>query len=326
MSSFLRINPYTDNPYTGPFIPYRRFFDVMFYGINDGHFRECLCDPDYERGSPIDVIQCNLNRRDKLSFFCAIEFLMPDKWFDYNYLAPLKDEARKKFHSLGFKKALFDDVMNIKGVDQQIVSFLGWEDKSVFSNALMKNTNFKTFLRDQFNFEHRYVAIRPFAYCFETTRLVKVKDEGGEAVMDEEGREIKEIKTEVTQEKINLLVKENSAIFTRDWRRQDFSYHPALDDKGIQELINTFIINEELMHQFTVVIVTDKKIIFVSAFTGNSYCLDLGPLSFFFQRSAKRRKREIEREKNLMAGENLMAGASELNLMARASQLKNIFD
>ena len=117
MSSFLRINPYTDNPYTGPFIPYRCFFDVMFYGISDGHFRECLCCPDYERGSPIDVIQCNLNRQDKLSFFCAIEFLMPDKWFDYNYLAPLKDEARKKFHSLGFKKALFDDVMNIKGVD-----------------------------------------------------------------------------------------------------------------------------------------------------------------------------------------------------------------
>ena len=54
----------------------------------------------------------------------------------------------------------------------------------------MKNTNFKMFLRDQFNFEHRYVDIKPFAYCFKTTRLVKVKDEGGEAVIDEEGREI----------------------------------------------------------------------------------------------------------------------------------------
>ena len=174
----------------------------------------------------------------------------------------------------------------------------------------MKNNNFKTFLSNQFNFKDSYVDIKPFAYCFKTTRLVKVKDEGGEAVMDEEGREIKEIKTEVTQEKINLLVEENSQLWTSNWRRQDFLYHPALDDKGIQELINTFIINEELMHQFTVVIVTDNKIIFVSAFTGNSYCLDLGPLSFFFQRSAKRRKREIEREKNLMAG---------------ACQLKSIF-
>ena len=292
MSSFLRISPYTDDPYTGPFIPYRQFFDVMFHGINDGHFRECLYCPDEERCSPIDVIQWNLNRRDKLSFFCAIEFLMPDRWFDYNYLAPLKDEARKKFHSLGFKKALFDDVMNIKGVDRRVVSFLDCEDKGFFSNALMKNTNFKTFLRNQFNCENCYVDIKPFAYCFETTRLVTVKDEGGEAVMDEKGREIKVIKTEVTQEKINLLVK----IFSTRWGREDFSYHPALDDKGIQELINTFIINEELMHQFTVVIVTNNKIIFVSAFTGNSYCLDLGPLSFFFQRSAKRRKREIERE------------------------------
>ena len=75
MSSFLRINPYTDDPYTGPFIPYRRFFDVMFHGINDGHFRECLYCPDEERGSPIDVIQWNLNRRDKLSFFAQLNFL-----------------------------------------------------------------------------------------------------------------------------------------------------------------------------------------------------------------------------------------------------------
>ena len=44
----------------------------------------------------------------------------------------------------------------------------------------MKNTNFKTFLRNQFNFENCYVDIKPFAYCFETTRLVTVKDEGGE--------------------------------------------------------------------------------------------------------------------------------------------------
>ena len=64
MSSFLRINPYTDNPYTGPFVPYRHFFDVMFHGLNDNHFRESIDWQNEPRGSPIDVIKWCLNHQD----------------------------------------------------------------------------------------------------------------------------------------------------------------------------------------------------------------------------------------------------------------------
>ena len=261
------------------------FLDVMFDKPYDDHFRAVKGWDDEPRGYPIDEIELFLDRRDRLSFFCAMNFLIPNNWygwFEENYLSRFAYSVRVKYNSIGFKKKMFDSVMKIKGIDQLVISFLDQNGKNQFSNALIKNPNFACHLKNVFNVPDYF--LKSFEYCFERTRKVTKKDKIG--------KNHQLTTKEITENEIKILIEQTWGC---GWKSSSDTYHPALSDKGVQEMIHTFCHNNMLLTEFTIAFVQNNNINFVYSISGENYNLDIQPITYFLERCAKRRKIELQK-------------------------------
>ena len=178
-------------------------------------------------------------------------------------------EEQKK---IGFSSHNFFQLLQMNGVDRLLLSFLCYKSKEVLFQILINSQNFKDVMCNRFNIKVWYM-IRDFDYCFEMKRKIMVTDDKG-------GKEHK-IWKECTRGVIKVLS-----------LRWDF-YHPAIYNKGVQEIIHTFCKENELIPQFTILFVKDEAISFLSGFTSECYDLDIQPLTFFFETCAKRHKAQI---------------------------------